>query len=695
LAHKLKHPPINPGHSAATPSEASQARDRWLTPVVCLVLGLAVWAVFGQTRHHEFVNYDDDRGVYAHPVITRGLSWAGVIWAFTHTLNDTWLPLTALSHMLDCQLYGLHPAGHHLTNVLLHLATVIALFLVLRDLTGAPWRSAFVAAVFAIHPLRVESVAWAAERKDVLSGLFFILTIGAYVHYARRPWSVVRYGGVLLLFALGLMCKPMLVTLPFVLLLLDYWPLQRMEARTFSGLVIEKLPLLALSAADGAATVLAQHQAIQTFQALDFPARLSNALVAYGAYLEQMVWPVGLAPFYPYPGHWSVGRVGLSVLGLGVISAGVLVGWRRRPWLLVGWLWYLGMLVPVIGFIQVGGAARADRYTYLPQIGLYLMVAWGAVDLCGGRRWRRVVAGCAAGAVLAGLLVTARRQTTHWQDSLTLWTHTLECTPDNHIAHNNLGAALAGQGRLAEAVAEYQRTLAIQPDYATAHNNLGLALVAQGNPAEAVPQYERALELQPDFAEAQNNLGDALAAQGRLAEALPHYERALQLKPDFAEAGYNLGNMLARQGRLPEAVQQFERALQLKPDYFKARYNLGNALAKQGEPAEAIQQFEWALQLKPDFAEAHNNLGNALNALGRWDEAIQQFEQALQLKPDFAEAHYNLAGALAREGKLPAAIEQLQQAMNLATGQHQTSMAEAIRRQLEAYQLAVPPAPTQ
>ena len=565
----------------------------------------------------------------------------------------------------------------------------------LRDLTGAPWRSAFVAAVFAIHPLRVESVAWAAERKDVLSGLFFILTIGAYVHYARRPWSVVRYGGVLLLFALGLMCKPMLVTLPFVLLLLDYWPLQRTEARTFSGLVIEKLPLLALSAADGAATVLAQHQAIQTFQALDFPARLSNALVAYGAYLEQMVWPVGLAPFYPYPGHWSVGRVGLSVLGLGVISAGVLVGWRRRPWLLVGWLWYLGMLVPVIGFIQVGGAARADRYTYLPQIGLYLMVAWGAVDLCGGRRWRRVVAGCAAGAVLAGLLVTARRQTTHWQDSLTLWTHTLECTPDNHIAHNNLGAALAGQGRLAEAVAEYQRTLAIQPDYATAHNNLGLALVAQGNPAEAVPQYERALELQPDFAEAQNNLGDALAAQGRLAEALPHYERALQLKPDFAEAGYNLGNMLARQGRLPEAVQQFERALQLKPDYFKARYNLGNALAKQGEPAEAIQQFEWALQLKPDFAEAHNNLGNALNALGRWDEAIQQFEQALQLKPDFAEAHYNLAGSLAREGKLPAAIEQLQQAMNLATGQHQTSMAEAIRRQLEAYQLAVPPAPTQ
>jgi tetratricopeptide (TPR) repeat protein len=690
----LKNPPLITGHGTQPPSADSPARDRWLTPAVCLFLGLAVWAVFGQTLHHEFVNYDDDRGVYENPAITRGLSLEGVIWAFTHRLNDTWLPLTALSHMLDCQLYGVHPAGHHLTNVLLQMAAAIALFLVLRNLTGARWRSAFVAAVFAIHPLRVESVAWVAERKDVLSGLFFMLTIGAYVHYARRPWSPVRYGGVLLLHGLGLMCKPMLVTLPLVLLLLDYWPLERAEPRKFLGLVVEKLPLAALSAATGAATFLAQRAALQTFQAMDFPARISNALAACAAYLGQMVWPAGMAPFYPYPGHWSVGLVGLSVLVLGVISAGVLAGWRRRPWLLVGWLWYLGMLAPVIGFIQVGGAARADRYTYLPQIGLYLMVAWGAADLCGGRRWLRVVAGCAAAAVLAGLLAEARLQTTFWKDSITLWTHALDCTSDNHIAHNNLGVALAGQGRLAEAVAEYQRTLAIKPDYATAHNNLGLALAAQGRLAEAVPHYERALELQPDFAEAQNNLGGALTAQGRLAEAVPHYERALQLQPDFAEACYNLGNTLARQGRLADAVEQFERALRLKPDDFKARYNLGNALAKQGELAEAIQQFEWALRLAPGFAEAHNNLGNALTAQGRRAEAIQQFEQAIQLKPDFAEAHCNLAGALAREGKLPAAIQQLQQAMNLATAQNQTSMAEAIRRQIESYQLAVPPAPT-
>ncbi len=264
MAQKLKTPPIIAGHGARNPLAASQARNRWLTPAVCLCLGFAVWAVFGQTLHHEFVNYDDDRGVYENPAITRGLSLAGVIWAFTHSLNDTWLPLTALSHMLDCQLYGLHPAGHHLTNVLLHMATVIALFLVLRNLTGATWRSAFVAAVFAIHPLRVESVAWVAERKDVLSGLFFMLTIGAYVHYARRPWSPVRYGSVLLLYGLGLMCKPMLVTLPLLLLLLDYWPLERAEPRRRLGLVLEKLPLLALSAAGCAATVLAQRAALQS-----------------------------------------------------------------------------------------------------------------------------------------------------------------------------------------------------------------------------------------------------------------------------------------------------------------------------------------------------------------------------------------------------------------------------------------------
>jgi tetratricopeptide (TPR) repeat protein len=694
LAQKLKTPPIIAGHGARNPLAASQARNRWLTPAVCLCLGFAVWAVFGQTLHHEFVNYDDDRGVYENPAITRGLSLAGVIWAFTHSLNDTWLPLTALSHMLDCQLYGLHPAGHHLTNVLLHMATVIALFLVLRNLTGATWRSAFVAAVFAIHPLRVESVAWVAERKDVLSGLFFMLTIGAYVHYARRPWSPVRYGSVLLLYGLGLMCKPMLVTLPLLLLLLDYWPLERAEPRRRLGLVLEKLPLLALSAAGCAATVLAQRAALQSVQAMDFPARISNALVACAAYLGQMVWPVGMAPFYPYPGRWSVGLVGSSVLLLGVISAGVLAGSRRRPWLLVGWLWYLGMLVPVIGFIQVGGAARADRYTYLPQIGLYLMVAWGAVDLCGVRPWPRVGLGCAAAAILAGLLAGARVQTTFWKDSVALWTRTLVCTSDNYMAHNNLGAALAGQGKLSQAVQQYQQTLALKPDYATAHNNLGLALVAQGNPAEAMEHYQRALQLEPDFAEAHNNLGSTLAGQGNLAGAIPCYERALQLKPDFAEARYNLGNTLARQGKLPEAVQQFEWALRLKPDYFKARYNLGNALAKQGESAEAIQQFERALQLKPDFAEAHNNLGNALTAKGRGSEAIQQFQQALQLKPDFVEAHCNLAGALAREGKLPAAIQQLQQAMNLATVQNQASIAEAIRRQIESYQLAVPPAPT-
>ena len=324
-------PHLLTGAGTQDPPAVGQARNRWLSVMVCLFLGFAVWVVFGQTLHHEFVNYDDNRGVYENQTITQGLNRNSVNWAFTHTLNDTWLPLTVLSHMLDCQLYGLHPAGHHLTNIILHLAAAMVLFLVLRAMTGALWRSAFVAAVFAIHPLRVESVAWVAERKDVLSGLFFMLTLGAYLRYARRRWSAIRYGGVLLLFALGLMCKPMLVTLPLVLLLLDFWPLQRVERRTISGLVIEKLPLLALAAADGAATCLAQHKAIQTFQTIDFPARIINALVAYAAYIEQMVCPVGLAVFYPYPGHWSVRTVAVSALVLGVISAGVIAGWRQRP----------------------------------------------------------------------------------------------------------------------------------------------------------------------------------------------------------------------------------------------------------------------------------------------------------------------------------------------------------------------------
>ena len=436
--------PLQPRSSAGQTDIASQPTVQtppgWVTAVVCLLLALAVWMVFGQTRHHEFVNFDDGRLIYENSAIIQGLSLEGVVKAFTQINADEWYPLTSISHMADSQLYGLEPGGHHLTNVLLHAATAILLFLVFRNLTGAFWPSAFVAAVFAVHPLRVESVAWVTERKDVLSGLFFVLTLGAYARYVRRsearsprlgagspafflrPLTSIDYWLTVLLFTLGLLSKTMLVTLPFVLLLLDYWPLNRLTLSTLNAdksrtgfqlatvmqLLIEKMPLLMLSAAACAATILAQQGTIQTGLDLSFPARAGNALVSYATYLGQMVYPCGLAVFYPHPGNQLSGEtVVWCVAILLLISVCVLRWQRERPYLLVGWLWYLGMLVPVIGFLQVGIQARADRYTYLPQLGLYVMVAWGAVDLFRDWRWHRVVLSATAALILMGLIFLA------------------------------------------------------------------------------------------------------------------------------------------------------------------------------------------------------------------------------------------------------------------------------------------------
>jgi hypothetical protein len=437
-----------------------QWKQRWHVPAVCLVLTAITFAVFGRTLGSEFVNYDDGYYVYNNPMVARGLTLKGISWAFTGVHVDNWHPLTWLSHMLDCQLYGLNPAGHHLTNILLHTAAVISLFLVLRQMTGALWRSAFVAAVFAIHPLRVESVAWVAERKDVLSGLFFILTMGAYVRYVRLPWSPARYGLVVVLFALGLMCKPMLVTLPVVLLLLDYWPLQRLDPRKFSGLLMEKLPLLALSAASCIVTFLAQYGAMQLFP-IPAPTRIANASVVPMIYLRQMLCHTGLAVLYPYPLHgrplWEVAFAGTLLAGVSVVVWGVR---RKQPWLLVGWLWYLVMLLPVVGIIQVGRQAHADRYTYLPQIGVYLAITW----LVAQWRMNRAVLGSLMSGVVAVLMVCAWKQAAYWKDSETLWTHTIDCTSGNGVAHYNLGIALDRQERLDEAIEHYQKALQIIPD---------------------------------------------------------------------------------------------------------------------------------------------------------------------------------------------------------------------------------------
>jgi hypothetical protein len=500
---------------------------------------LAVAAVFGQTVTYEFVNFDDPDYVYRNPRVTQGLTFDGIAWAMTTNCCTNWHPLTWLSHMLDCQIYGPYAGLHHLTSVLLHAITAVLLFLVLRRTTGDLWPSAFVAAVFAVHPLHVESVAWVTERKDVLSGLFFVLTLAAYLGYVRRPFSLPRYLAVAAMFALGLMAKPMLVTLPFVLLLLDYWPLGRFtncldkprvasHVTPVSRLVIEKIPLLLLTVASCATTVWAQEQSIVDTEELRFSARIANAMVSYVGYIGESFCPINLALYYPHPqASLPMWEPIAALLLLAGVTATVVMRWRKDPYLLVGWLWYLGMLVPVIGLAQVGLQAMADRYMYLPQIGLMIGLTWGAERLV--RSWPRRgwVCGVVASLVIVELTVCAAQQTTYWRDSESLWQRTLECTSENSVAHYNYGCFLAGQGRLDEAVAHYREAVRIMPTYLQAQFNLGMTLGKLGRYDEAVRPLQEVLKIIPNSAEARSSLGLALARGGHVDEAMVQFEQAL------------------------------------------------------------------------------------------------------------------------------------------------------------------------
>ena len=648
-------------------------------------------AVYFPLRHFEFVNFDDDLFVTMNPHIRNGLTWEAVDWSFAagliHTDRnvDYWRPLSYLSHALDIEVFGFHPAGHHLMSLAMHVAATISLFLVLNLMTGALWRSAFVAALFALHPLHVESVAWIAERKDVLSGLFFILTLGAYTQYSGQPFTMSRYLLVLGLFGLALMSKPIVVTLPFVLLLLDYWPLRRFAGllmadeedrspvrsqfpiQTVLRLVLEKLPffLLAMGSsifafrsqkAVGAASLLGQ---------VSLPARMGNALVSYTAYLLNLFWPVKLAVFYPYPTALPVWPVAGAVVLLAGITLLVLAAAKRCPWLPVGWLWYLGMLLPVIGILQVGAQARADRYTYLSFIGLFLMITWTVGDLCPPWRQRKLVLGAAMAIALVILTVCTSTQVSYWRNSETLWTHTLAHTSGNYIAHNNLGLALLQEGDVDEAISHYQKALQINSDYAELHYNFGIALLQNGDVDEAIAQYQTALQIKPGYAEAHINLGIALLQKGNVDEAITHFQTALQIKPDYAEAYINLGIALLQKGGVDEAIAQYQKALEINTDYADAHYNLGNILCQKGRVDEAIAHYQKALQINPDDAEVHNNLGLALLQKGNVDEAIAQYQKALAIKPDYAGACYNLGEALFQEGKLDEAVAQYQKALQI------------------------------
>ena len=568
-----------------------RAKSRVTGLLVCLGLVAVTWAVFGQTLAHDFVNFDDHVYVYENPLVVRGLSTEGIIGAFTHTHAQNWHPLTTLSHMLDCQLYGLNAGGHHLTNVILHTTSVLLLFLVLKQMTGAFWPSAFVAAVFAIHPLHVESVAWIAERKDVLSAVFFMLTLAAYARYARAP-STPRYLLVALLFAFGLMSKPMLVTLPFLLLLLDYWPLGRMEDQKsevgsrLPRLITEKILLFALSAFSCIATLLAQRQGPNAIDQLPFLWRLNNAFVSYVTYIWQMLWPARLAVFYPHPNdRLPVVEVTAAIALLIGISLAAIYLRRTKPYLVTGWFWYLGMLIPVIGLVQVGEQAHADRYTYLPEIGLYIMIVWTVRDLLleSTPGVRRALVGVVATMALVSLGVRAFGQASYWKNSETLWNQTLAVTGENDVAHNNLGFLFLRRGELDKAISEFQEALDIRSRNTESHYSLGAALI-------------------------QNNLGNAFARKQLWDEAIDHLQEAARLRPDYADAYFNLGSVLFQQGRIDQAIAQWQKALAIRPHDAEAHRNLASALRKEGNVKEAISEYEQALNMVPEDSVALNNL---------------------------------------------------------------------------------------
>ena len=624
----------------------------------------AFWKAFGA----GFV-FDDKQYILGNPHVQNGLNWVDIKWAFTSIFASNWHPLTWISHMLDSQIWGLDPFGPHLVNLLLHIANVLLLFHVLRRMTGLLWMSAFVAALFAVHPLHVESVAWISERKDVLSTLLWMLTMLAYMRYAERP-GIGRYALVTALFALGLLSKPMLVSLPLVLLLMDYWPLCRKSPWT--RLVLEKVPLFALSAGSCVVTYLAQ-QASGSVAVSEFPhgVRAANAAVSSIAYLWKMIVPIRLAAFYPHPGIslpvWQV--VGSTALLIG-ITALVIALARRKPYLAVGWFWYLITLLPVIGLVQVGSQAMADRYTYVPLIGVFVMLAWGIAEGVGegGRVGAkpspspprsRSPALLIPLAIIAACAVGTWRQAGYWKDEMTLCRHALAVTRGNFMMHNNLGVALYDQGDYDAAIAEYRKALAIASSYADVHTNLGNAYSDKGMPDEAVAEYNKSIKGNPKDPRVYNNLGAVLERQEKIGEAIEAYQTSIKLDPNLAAPHGNLAHALLQLGHADEAVAEYRIAADLDPGDAQAHLNLGEALRTLGSMDEAISEYSRALWIRPDYPEAHLDMGVALIEKEDADGAIEQYRQALRSRPDYAEAHHNLAIALYAKGDYTGAWKEI------------------------------------
>ncbi len=658
--------------------------DKLYYVLICTVLFLATLAVYLPVRNHQFVHYDDDTYVTNNPHVLSGLTIENIKWAFTTGHGSNFHPVTWLSHQLDCTIFGENSGPHHLVNVFWHIANTILLFVLLQRMTKRIWPSAFVAALFALHPLHVESVAWVAERKDVLSTFFWLLTMLAYAHYTERP-KPARYLLTLLVFIIGLMTKPMLVTLPFCLLLLDYWPLNRIgvngpvDLRTTSRpptlscqllsirLLFEKIPFLALSAVSSVITFIVQQRtgAVPSFASLGWESRLSNAVVSCLAYIAKMFWPVRLAVLYPHPaGGIPVARAVIFAALLLLMTFFLLYHARRYRYLAFGWLWYLGTLVPVIGIVQVGVQAMADRYTYIPLIGIFIIIAWGCADLIKNVPAGKYILAVAASACLIACGITTRIQLGYWKDGFSLFDHTLAVTKNNYVIQNNYATVLNNLDRPAEAVEHFKEALRFLPDSFEVHNNYGNALKKLGRTDQAVKHFRLALKLNPDAKLTHYNLALALVAKGQYDEAIEHYKSYLGPEPQD-NARFDLARRLNAEGKLEEAIAQYRKVLKFAPDHVEALSNLGHAFAKKEQYQKALEYYEKALAVDGNDIITHGRLALALAPLGRIDEAIKQCRIVLKVLPDDVEMHTNLGILLQHQGKLDEAITCYRRALKI------------------------------
>jgi tetratricopeptide (TPR) repeat protein len=641
-----------------TDNRATTRRRNWMDVLICAALIGVTLILYAQAANFDYLNIDDDLYVTANTHVQEGLSWHGIAWAFKTFFNANWHPLTWLSYMLDMQMFGMNPGPQHVHNAILHAINAVLLFTVLRQLTLRPWPSAAAAALFAVHPLRVESVAWISERKDVLSTSFWLLTTLSYIAYVRRGGRIrsalLPYVLCLLALALGLMAKPMLVTLPFTLLLLDFWPLQRIDSiRRIGWLIVEKIPMFIAVLGSAIISYVAQSLGGATgVRTIPLDDRIANAIVSIGQYLRMFVAPRGLAIFYPHAKMYRDGVIPISSLVLSaavlvLLSTVAIVQVRRRPWLLVGWLWFLGTLVPVIGLVQVGSQSMADRYTYVPMIGIAIALVWTIGQWLEQIKFGRELAISMSAIVLAAFCAVTWHQLGFWRNTETVMTRAIDVVPNNYLAHYNLGSELAHEGK---------------------------------HPA-AIEHFRAALEIKPNFSEAYYNLGVSLFYTGQL-------EEAIKSRPNFPEAHFSLGNALLSTGRPQEAIEQYQQAIKQRPDYVPAHDNLGVALLQIGQPEQAVKHHLRALQLDPNYSDAHNNLGNTLNHLAKPQEAIEHFRKALELKPDAPEVYINMAISLAKLNQPAEAIAAAEKALTLAGSQGQTGLEGQVETWLSNYRAA-------